>query len=405
MGNHCFNSSNIYSSLCWVLLFSGYPVVFSYALGISYMLPLLAGVLILTASYLSRPYLKSIVTLNRLFYANILFWSFLIVYHNDFSYISNIFQVVVIYIFYLTVYNKVGELKFATQYINVIKIISLIGAVSMVLVFLFNIPPIITYSAHDGRPAVLFPFTATNVYYASSHPIIRFSGIFDEPGALAFFSMYALLLNRCIFNNIKTEKILIIAPLFTFSVAHILTVAFYCLLFKVKKISSFIQIALCCVFIVLLLRSLKGSELDSIYKLTIYRFEQNDSGDFQGDNRSQCAYNALEYFKSKPIIGFGKSFFNDRISEVGFNIFFIGAMFGIIGYMCIYSILWWGIWSSLRYYVRTHDSLFLKCYAVILLNLLQRPMISNILEVSSLLILVLTINNMIKYRNNILCKL
>lgn len=384
--------SFLFSFFLWVVLLSAYPVIFSFACGIPYMIPLSFGTLCLCLLLLFKKQKTSICIIDFIFILNLLFWGGQFLFRNDSSYVSNIIQIIIIYVFYLAVLNGTSIFSFSKQYVYVMTLVATLGAVSMCGVFIFNIPPILTYNAHDGRLAYIFPFTATNTYYQLPHPIIRFSGIFDEPGALAFYSMFALLINRSVIKDRKAELLLLVSPIFTFSVAHLFTAFLYSILFKIVRAKYLFFLALLLSLSVVLIYSLKDSDFSAIYKLTLYRFEQNDSGDIQGDNRSENAINALDYFNESPVVGYGKTYFEDKVGEVGFNIFYTGAMYGLLGYIFIYSFWGWGVLKALRSSHKNESKDALKCYFIILINMFQRPYITNVLEVSVVLLFVLAVN-------------
>ena len=61
--------------------------------------------------------------------------------------------------------------------------------------------------------------------------ILRIAGFFDEPGTMAFFLVFALLINKVVFNSKKNEILILISGFFTFSLAFYIIGFFYLLFF------------------------------------------------------------------------------------------------------------------------------------------------------------------------------
>ena len=57
--------------------------------------------------------------------------------------------------------------------------------------------------------------------------LTRVNGFFDEPGAFAFWGMFALLFNKLMFDNKKLEIIIMVSLLFTFSAAYFVLLPIY----------------------------------------------------------------------------------------------------------------------------------------------------------------------------------
>ena len=146
-------------------------------------------------------------------------WLFLCVYHADSSYITRITYLAATYIGLVCLRNIAGGfLTFVKMYDTVILLMCIGGCLTFFGVFLFNMQPIRLYENLDTRTGYFFGLSCTNMLIGN---IIRYSGFFDEPGAIAAWGMVALLYNRLVYKNIKFENILIIALVFTFSLSLI----------------------------------------------------------------------------------------------------------------------------------------------------------------------------------------
>jgi hypothetical protein len=318
------------------------------------------------------------------------------------SYISNLFQIFVVFVIYLAIITFI-DIKFIIEiYVRFIVIISVLGFIGAVVVFSLNLEPGFIYNAHDGRQGFFFYSTFTNTYFSMGRSIIRFSGLFDEPGTLTFYATYALLMNKMVLKNKKYELCLLILPVFTLSIAYFIIIAFYFLLFKIKSVKTFAILILLISFFYSILQQTKGTDLDRLHKLTIQRFEKDNSGEFKGDNRSEMLENALLYMKDKPIAGHGKSYFEQNNIFIGANILYIGALYGVIGYIVLFVFLWFSCYCCM-----SNKKIFingLKCCFILVVLFIQRPDVTNIFQLSSLLLFMLSVYSHIqcKQQRNLL---
>jgi len=166
--------------------------------------------------------------------------------------------------------------------------------------------------------------------------IIRYSGFFDEPGAIAAWGMVALLYNRLVYKNIKFENILIIALVFTFSFAYYIQLFFFLIFFRIKKLSVIIALSGVVLIGVIGLNSLKDTEYHAVYKLTVGRTEKTDAGTFAGDNRSNLMENALKVFNQHKLLGLGATNSMNANDYFGDNPVTPFAIDGIIGGLILY---------------------------------------------------------------------
>lgn len=374
----------------WVIWLSAYPFVFYSALKSFFIIPLLISLILLGVIILLKGKLQYNNNHMVLFALIFIFWGGQILFRIDFSYISNLFQVFTVFIIYLSLYNFVNFEWFISFYVRFLVILSVLGAIAAVCVFVLNLEPLFSIVAHDGRQNSFFYLTFSNTYFPTfDRTIIRFSGLFDEPGTLAFYVAYALVLNKLVVKNKKNELGLLIFPIFTLSAAHIAVVAVYLLLFKIRSIKVVFVVVIISLFLFNALQQTKGTDLDRFYKLTIERFEQDDSGGLKGNNRAELVGGAMKYVQSNPIFGYGKTYFEEKSIFVGANILFVGALYGIIGYFLLFCFYWYSFVLCFN-----REYLFLdgiKCCLILGLVFLQRPDVSNVFQLSNLLLFMLCI--------------
>ena len=378
--------------LIWILWLVAYPFVFYSFLNNLFIIPILIALCTLILLLFKKKKIRYNNNFIILFIGLSLFWLFQLIYRVDIAYVSNIFQLFTVLILYLTLANLVKFKMFIEIYVRVLVIVSVIGCIGAFIVFFLNLEPLFSFSSHDGRMNNFFYLTFSNTYFqVFDRTIIRFSGIFDEPGTLAFYSLYGLIFNKLILENKKYENILLIAPIFTFSIAHLLVVFVYLIFFKVKSLKIII---LCIIILILsynMILSLKNTEYERIYTLTIARFEVNETtGEFKGNNRVDLMEDALKYWEQEPILGHGKTLFENSTSYIGANIFYIGAMYGILGYLFLFIFFEYSLALCFN-----RNNFFLtgvKCCLLLLIIYMQRPDVTNIFQLSNLLLFTMSIS-------------
>lgn len=122
-----------------------------------------------------------------------------------------------------------------------------LGTIGMLMVLAGILTPLFSFREMDMRWGYCFGFFTTNTYLDG---LVRNAGFYDEPGALAFWGMFALLLNKVTFDNKKYEIIMIICLLSTLSVAYFIQLAAYLLVFYRQK--SWKLIVMVCLILLVL---------------------------------------------------------------------------------------------------------------------------------------------------------
>ena len=365
----------------WVIYLAGYPFSMRYAFGYPFMIPLCAGLgllIILLCRHNNIKFNKVIISLFLILFC---FWVMQMLFRVDISYASNLFQIFITATVYLSIINFIGIKSMAQQFANFMIVNCICGSIVAIILIFYNFPPMFEYIAHDGRIARFFYLTFTNTAYdLGNMSIIRYAGLFDEPGTLSLFSMYALLLNKVILKNRRIEIFLIILPLLTFSLAHFITVILYIFFFKIKKFRTIAFVVLFMGLAYFALDYSKDTEYKRLYQLTIGRMQKNESGMYKGDNRSNLNATALDFFKEKPLFGAGKTFFENKKYPIG-GISFFGAMYGIMGYIFLYILFFYAIFMCL--FKNSEFSIWLdgvKCCTLIAVNLFQRPDMASMFQ-------------------------
>lgn len=163
--------------------------------------------------------------------------------------------------------------------------------------------PQLCFDNPNGRPNCLYLTTFSNSDNVEFWGLIRPAGVFDEPGALSFFTILIVCLNE-LFDGGKTKSlVLLFMGLVTFSLAHILCFAAYCAFIFRKR---FIYIVLAGTIMVGF--GVNYAAKDSLLYLNLFsRFAFSKDEGLKGDNRS---VQVKEFF----------SLLNSDISRYGDNV-------------------------------------------------------------------------------------
>ena len=156
------------------------------------------------------------------------------IYTRDSEYVKQLLYIIWLFFFLVMLKYFAGLKFFLYIYNRIITIISVFGAFSFLIVLLTHISPLFEYTNMDGRPGFFYYLTFTNTKYGS---IIRYSGIFDEPGAMASWGIFSLLTNKLWVKDRKIEPFLIVSLLFTFSMAYYIQLVLYLLFFYFYKLT------------------------------------------------------------------------------------------------------------------------------------------------------------------------
>lgn len=250
-------------------------------------------------------------------------------------------------------------LQFITKYFAIILLISLICYILFLSGINFITPTFIKY--YDGRYESLNYF-AFIIPYNNIHDSFRFMSIFMEPGHMCMGLIPLIMANKINTKN-KYVIILIIAVLFSFSLAGFVTLTIGFLLLKAWRlqIKQIITLVISVVFIVVIINSLFGSEVWQYYIFDRLEFDKS-SGTIAGDNRVSITFESIyrQFIKSDYLL------FGDRSIDVtvygavsGFKKYIV--MYGIVG--CVITILmyisYFLVYKKNRYYLFAFSLIFI----------------------------------------------
>ncbi len=384
---------NVYSKgvniIAWIALLSSYPYVFYLFIPIppfEILLILTAGILIILG-IIFKPTLSNLPkNIIILLICQCIIWLIFCIIHHDTSYFVRIIYLFITYILYISLNNTTkGIAGFYRTYNKWIMIMSIGGTIAFLTIIITGIPPLFEFTEQDGRPGYCFGLTTTNTWIGN---IIRYSGLFDEPGQMAFWGMWALIFNLVFIKNMKLEKIIICCLIFTFSIAYYIQLFFYLIFFKIKKIKYAIIICVTALSVGVSIYILKDN-YPVIYKFTFERLETNSSGGFQGDNRSNLATIARKAFHQNPIIGVGARNAVETMEYMGDNPYTLLAYDGIVGTINTYLPLLFILIQNFR------RPFLVKALIILAIGYLQRP--ASVYLISPFIIYGFTILCYLKY--------
>lgn len=276
----------------------------------------------------------------------------------------------------LSFIEMIGLKKFLFLYNRMILLIAFFGVVSFVLFAVLGDRSFLEFEEMDGRAGWLTYFTFTNT---KNGIFIRYAGVFDEPGAMATWGMFSLLLNKVYVKDEKLEIPLIVCLLFTFSIAYLLQLALYWLFFYFRNTSITTKLfALLFIFIVLGSFWVFVDKDTQIYLWTFGRLGIGSSTNFmEENNRVQMMEEAKAMFYTHPVFGVGTTRFYAG-EYAADNPYETLAKDGIVGTFFLY----YPLIKAISFAKRHRELLYM--IIILAVGYLQRPFHINILHYTML---------------------
>ncbi len=335
-------------------------------------------------------------TVGVTIYSILAFQLILLYIHDDMTYVSYFIGFGVSCVAFLYGYTFLGIRKMAEQFVSIMTVMLFLSTVAFILAFLGVLEPLSEHFNRDGRIAYNYIFTFTNSQLSLPHGIImRPAGYFDEPGTLAFFSFYAVMINEIYLKKKNKTLQLVLLTIPTMSMAFFILIFGYIsykLIFSLKGILLLITVTIMFSFLGTYMRNNQTSPASVIlYRKTFGRFEKDKTtGEIQGDNRSELMELSKETFLKNPYWGVGRRDSNKN-GFMGANGIFPFARDGIVGGLLYYSpylILWiFYCFNTLKQYKFNHKEFVL--FILLGINYLQRPNLADGIDVVCILLLVL----------------
>ena len=304
-------------------------------------------------------------------------WVCYAVIHSDSSYITRIFFIL-FSLMLLAFLKKRGSLyHFTDTYNHFIALQAVLGVPIFFLFALNLIQPLSSFHNIDGRECYFFGVTFSN---AITSGIIRIAGFFDEPGAFAYWGIYAQVINKLTVDNKKLEIALVISLLFTLSAAYFVQLLLYVVFFYGTKAKTMIPVVLVLGIVTIFTFRFLGQNEQLMY-LTVERFQ----GGTIRSERNELTEEAKKVFAESPMFGIGAKNLQDR-GYFDDNPYEIPAKDGVVGFIITYLPLF----AVFFKYGLKNKNIF---FALIILaaGYLQRPFHVNLLHSFMLYLLVMLI--------------
>lgn len=254
--------------------------------------------------------------------------SFLLIgmYHGEDGYLkSAIFLIILVIIVYPFLSTFIQYESFCNILVLFITLMSILGAIAFFLILLFNIKPFLIHSLSDGTIIYDYLITRTSgIQSVGNLTFIRYSGFFDEPGAMGFYIVFAFILNKLVLKSKVYEFLLLVGGLLTFSLAFYIIITFYYLSYFATH-RKLIKLAL--VFIIVLsigiyINSSRNNNIISnvVYSQTLNRLSSSENGSFNLlPGRSQILRRGWHAFKQKPLFGWGYDYVSEKRNQDPFT--------------------------------------------------------------------------------------
>ena len=275
----------------------------------------------------------------------------------------------------------IGLVTFFKYYNRWIMIMAILGTVGWALSIFAGFQPFYAVPDRIDSNREIYNYFLTFSVHDSYNTAMRYSGFFDEPGAMANWGLFALIINKLFVNDKKIELPLIICLIFTFSMGFYVQLLLYYFFFYFKKsnLKQGIVVILATVAVLYFLSTLRESQgvnrTNSIYEMTIGRFTnmfqegREKKSIVAVDDRRELAQIAKQEFLDNPLFGTSKPIY------LGDNIYEPLAMYGLVGTFFIYFPIIW----LLVYAYKRGDKSMVNATFIIIIGFLHRPYHRNLL--------------------------
>ena len=350
-----------------------YPFVHNYVFfGSQKALVTLLALFFLTAFVFTRKS-PNLILPNKSFNLIILFqvififiWSFIM---DSKSIRSQSFNLALSWYFVFLVINSIDVYYFIKAFIklNIISLILCVIGLILVVIGIVDVYSIHEYGSKNIYNYLFFFIKRDELTFLNIRP----SGYYDEPGSLSFIVMFLLLINRKFHKNIKWEYLLLLLPLITTSLAHIITASIFCIFyyFKIRYFKSLIKVVFVIAIVSFYYQDFVKTEYGEYFdSKTISRVINLSEG--KGDEGRNGGFElGPKIFKLNPLGSspeFIKKKYPDFVNETIWAPILYYGLFGVGVYYLIFIYLSIDILKS-----RNKEALF--AFVLVLINLLQRP--------------------------------
>ncbi len=218
-----------------------------------------------------------------------------------------IFNILLFFIIFSNDNTKIGVYRYCHTGLAILFAVSLIVAL-LVLLFNIELPSVVLDPPNNVRATkyLQYPLLTVGFYEDKNFMIMRFAGVFDEPGVVGTLAAIFLVVER--FNFKKWQNyIYLLAGVFSFSFFFFVVLIVFAPFFLRLKFKSLVGILLIGAILFGLLSLFESTTELGLTEHLFERFEFKD-GHFAGDNRSQPAFDRAyeEFWNDGSYVLFGK---------------------------------------------------------------------------------------------------
>lgn len=260
---------------------------------------------------------------------------FTMIYYCDIYYLLLLSNTIVFLLFF-SVCDDISINKFIDYSTVFLIVLEFLGILAFVYTKIGG-TPLYSFPNPDGRTNYIFPFTFSNFYFMN---FIRPAGIYDEPGALSFFSISIAILRTWYNKTPKTTLLLVLLGIITTSLTHILCcfILLPCIFKKMKRKERLLFYFICLIIMLLVLLYF----YDAINYLIFSRLSIDETtGSIAGDTRSGQIPNTLKLLKDNGFLFGSYNLSSDYIQN----------KYGVITENPFSLLATKGLFLSLYYYV------------------------------------------------------
>ena len=133
---------------------------------------------------------------------------------------------------------KVGMFRFFILYNRWVLFMAILAVIGFFL-SMAGMPPVYVFPSTEDSRLISSWIVTFSKQITQGSGFIRPAGFFDEPGALGYWGIYTLVINKLFIKDSKLEKWLIIALLFTFSMGYYSQIIIFLILTVLRRKEQF----------------------------------------------------------------------------------------------------------------------------------------------------------------------
>ena len=275
------------------------------------------------------------------------------------------------------VYVKVGMFRFFILYNRWVLVMAILAVIGFFL-SMAGMPPVYVFPSTEDSRLISSWIVTFSKQITQGSGFIRPAGFFDEPGALGYWGIYTLVINKLFIKDSKLEKWLIVALLFFFFFGYYSQIIIFLILTVLRRKEQFGRRLIWLMILSMgigVMYMTKDTKYNMVYAATIGRFVEASKGEefLEGTSREKLTEDSKKIFLEKPWFGMGWPVDDDRY--IGDNPYETLARDGIFGTVYLYFpfllLLYWSI--------KRRDYTLFSMIMVMLAGFMHRPFHFNFL--------------------------